>query len=206
MTATTRQPRTDEFDERLDQLIPPSTHPVKALSISMAVVGIAVVLTVLTITGRLFPRPAFGASFSSSSYLEVDTERNAMLTTIMLPNSGARSVRITDIELDAPGADLVDVGVMLEPLSFSVDSSSVDSNSGATPWTPVAERALPLPVTVAPGQWAELVVWFRPTECEDHSGPWGIARTTVDFGDEAFPPFSHTFTIVHDPIAMVGFG
>lgn len=198
-----RRPEDRDLEDRLDELIPPPAGPIKTLAISATFVGAAIAVTVLTIGGSVYPRPTFGASFSSGSYLEVDQARDAVSATVMLPNYGSRSVRITDIGFDGPGADLVDVGVYLEPVYETQTSDSGEESSPATPLVTRGEAAMPLPFVVPAGRTAMIVVWYRPTECVDQSGPWGIVDATVDFGDGAFPPFSNTFRLGQDAIAFV---
>ena len=70
---------------------------------SAAVVGAAIASTVLIMGGYLYPRPTFGSSFSSGSFLEVDQARGAISATVMMPNNSSRSIRITDIAFDGPG-------------------------------------------------------------------------------------------------------
>lgn len=207
MTTPVHEPLTDrEIDEYLDQLIPPTPSPGRRLLVSATIVGCAAVATVLAIGGYLYPRPTFGGVFESNGFLEADPSLDAVSATVMMPNFGQRTVRITEIDVDAPGADLVAVGVILEPntsSSASNDSDSGQEAAGVEPFEARSEQVSPLPISVAPGQWARLVVWFRPTTCEDQPGPWGIVQPTVDFGAGAFPPFANTFDLDQDPIAIV---
>lgn len=207
--AATLERRTDDGDleERLDELIPRPAGPFTTLAVSLAVVGLAAVVAVLTIGGYLYPRPTFGSSFGSGSHLEVDQERDAVSATVMLPNDGNRAVRITEISFEGPGAELVDVGVILEP-PFDTQSQGEPvieeyATEAAVPPTRSGRGSVPLPVMVPPDQTATIVVWFRPTECVDQPGPWGFVDATIDFGADAFPPFSNTISLSQDPIASV---
>ena len=198
-----RRPEDRDLENRLDELIPPTADPIKTLAISATVVGAAVAVTVLTIGGYVYPRPTFGASFSSGSYLEVDRGRDAISATVILPNYGNRSVRVTDIAFDAEGAEMVDSGAYLEPPYETEPSNSGGEASAATPAVSRNESVLPLPLVVPAGRTATIVVWFRPTQCVDQPGPWGSVDATVDFGDGAFPPFSNTVHLAQDAIVVV---
>lgn len=197
-----------DLEERLDELIPPPGGALRTLVLSAPVVGVAIAVAILTIGGYLYPRPTFGSSFSSGSYLEVDQDRDAVSATVVIPNFRNRAVRITDIRFHGPGADLVDVGAFLEPpdetqTSDSGDEASIADASAGTELLPRGVTAMPLPVTVPAGRSAMIVVWFRPTVCIDQPGPWGTVDATVDFGDGAFPPFSNTVSLAEDPVAFV---
>lgn len=202
--ATTLQHRPDrDLEDRLDELIPPSAGALETLAISATVVGVAIAIAILTIGGYLYPRPTFGSSFSSGSYLEVDRARDAVSATVMMPNNGNRAVRITAIRFDGPGAELIDVGAFLEPRAATQTSASAEQASIATALLLRGEAAMALPVTVPAGRTATVVVWFRPTDCTDRPGPWGTVDATVDFGDGAFPAFSNTVSLAQDAVAVV---
>ncbi len=198
-----RRPEDRDLENRLDELIPPTAGPLKTLAISATVVGAAVAVTVLTIGGYVYPRPTFGASFSSGSYLEVDRERDAISATVILPNYGNRSIRVTDLIFDAEGAEMVDSGAYLEPPYETESSSSGVEASAATPAVSRNESVSPLPLVVPAGRTATIVVWFRPTQCTDQAGPWGSVDATVDFGDGAFPPFTTTAHLAQGGIVHV---
>ncbi len=124
-----------------------------------------------------------------------------------MPNNGNRAVRITDISFDGPGAELVEVGVILQP-PYETRSQSEpvieEQRTEATiPLSPNGLGAAPLPVIVPPDRTTTIVVWFRPTECVDQPGPWGTVDATIDFGADAFPPFSNTISLTQHPIAFV---
>ena len=208
MAATLERPTEDrDLEDRLDELIPRPAGPVKTFAVSVAVVGLAIVATVLTIGGYLYPRPTFGSSFGSGSDLEVDRARDAVSATVILPNSGNRAVRITDISFDGPGAELVEVGVILEaPYQTQSQAEPVIeefTTQSTVPLPRIGRGAAPLPVVVPPDRIATIVVWFRPIECVDQPGPWGNVDATIDFGADAFPPFSNTISLSQDPIASV---
>lgn len=198
-----RRPEDRELEDRLDELIPPPAGAIKTLALSATLVGAAIAVTILTIGGYLYPRPTFGSSFSSGSYLEVDRARDAVSATVMMPNNGHRAVRITDIRFHGPGADLIDVGVLLDPPHETQTSDSGKGSAAATPLLPRGQVSMPLPVIVPAGRTAMIVVWFRPTDCVDQAGPWGTVDATVDFGDGAFPPFSSAVSLAEDPVAVV---
>ncbi len=202
-----RRPEDRDLEDRLDELIPRSAGPIKTLTTSATVVGVAIAATVLAIGGYLYPRPTFGSSFSSRSHLEVDQARDAVSATVILPNYGNRAVRITDISFDGAGAELVEVGVILEP-PYETQSQSEPvieerTTQATIPLAPNGLGAAPLPVIVPPDRTATIVVWFRPTECVDQPGPWGTVDATIDFGADAFPPFSNTISLTQDRIAFV---
>lgn len=207
--AATLERRTEDGDleDRLDELIPRPAGPFKTFAVSVTVVGVAIAVTVLTIGGYLYPRPTFGSSSGSGSDLEVDQARDAVSATVILPNFSNRAVRITGISFDGAGAELVDVGVILDPPYDTqsqgepvIEEYTTEEN---VPLPRNERGAAPLPVMVPPDRTATIVVWFRPTECVDQPGPWGTVDATIDFGADAFPPFSNTISLTQDPIASV---
>ena len=204
MAATVEHRPDRDLEDRLDELIPPPAGAITTLAISATVVGVAIALTILTIGGYLYPRPTFGSSFSSGSYLEVDDARHAVSATVMMPNNGHRAVRITDVAFDGRGAELIDVGVVIQPPPETQPSGSGAVVSVGAALAPRGEATMSLPAVVPAGQVATIVVWFRPTSCVDRAGPWGTVDATVDFGDGAFPPFSNTVSLAEDPITVVG--
>lgn len=202
-----RRTENGDLEDRLDELIPRPAGPFKTLAVSVTVLGVAIAVSVLMIGGYLYPRPTFGSSFSSGSNLEVDRARDAVSATVIFPNYSNRAVRITEISFDGPGAELVDVGVILEPpydtRSQAVPVIEEHTAEAADPSTRNGRGAAPLPVMVPPDRTATIVVWFRPTECVDQPGPWGTVYAEIDFGADAFPPFSNTISLTQDPIALV---
>lgn len=208
MVATLERRTEDgDLEDRLDELIPRPAGPFKTLAVSVTVVGVAIAVTVLTIGGYLYPRPTFGSSSGSGSNLEVDQARDAVSATVILPNFSHRAVRITGISFDGAGAELVDVGVILDP-PYDTQSQGEPvieeyTTEAAVPLPRNGHGAAPLPVTVPPDRTVTIVVWFRPTECVDQPGPWGTVDATIDFGADAFPWFSNTISLTQDPIALV---
>lgn len=207
--AATLERRTDDGDleDRLDELIPRPAGPFKTFAVSVTAVGVAIAITVLTIGGYLYPRPTFGSSFGSGSNLEVDQARDAVSATVMFPNFSNRAVRITGISFDGPGAELVDVGVSLDP-PYDTQSQGEpvieeQTTQASVPLPRNGRGVAPLPVMVPPDRTATIVVWFRPTECVDPPGPWGTVDATIDFGVGAFPPFSNTISLSQAPIVSV---
>lgn len=204
MSATLeRNPEHQDLADRLDQLIPPAAGPFKTLAVSATLISAAIATAILIGGGYVYPRPTTGTSFSSHFHLEIDEARAAVSAEVMMPNNSNRAVRITDIGFDGPGADLIDVGVIVETPIDTEASESGDEATATVPMSPRSEVAMPLPVTVPAGSTAFIVVWFRPTACVDQPGPWGIVDTTVDFGDGAFPPFSNSVSLAQDPVAVV---
>lgn len=195
----------EDLEQRLDQLIPAPAGPGKKLLWGTTIVSLALAATILNVSGALYPKPTFGGSYSSGYSLEVNKAEQWVTAKVTMPNFSQRSVRITDIELDAPGATLVDFGVILEP---AVEGSLV--NEGDESSVAVATEVGPdvlvnLPLTVKPGDTAVLVLRFRPDDCGkavDPTGAWGFARATLDFGDGAFPPISRTLRIDQDSIVQ----
>lgn len=192
-----------DLQQRLDELIPAPAGSAKKLLWGTTIVALAFAFTILNISGALYPRPTFGGSSGSGYWLEVDDTEQWVTAKVNMPNFSQRSVRITDIALDAPGASLIDVAVILEPKfeGTVVDDGAHISEGPAELATP--DYLLSLPVTVNPGDTAVLVLRFRPDDCNkpvDPVAPWGFAQTTIDFGDNAFPPISRTIRINQDPI------
>jgi len=196
----------------LDQLIPPPSFIGKRLVWGVFIVAVAAVFTYLNISGWIYPRPTYRGSAGSGFSLVVDQEQQWVTSSSIMPNLSSRAVRITAIALDAPGATLVDSGVIIEPKPVFKDSSgdsAVDVVS--EPMTPsefnAREQVSPLPIMVEPGETARVVLRFRPTNCADVVDPigaWGVAQVSVDFGDGAFPPFGHTVRLDEDPIRYDG--
>lgn len=203
MSTTVADPSEDcDLQRQLDQLIPPPTGPGRKLAVGIALVALATCLSGLNLGGYLYPRPTIGSSFSSDMLLDADPGRGLAAAQVMLPNNSSRAVRITDVALDGPGAQLVTASVIVE------EEPDTDTGSARGPATTIPldgshlAGAQPLPVTVDPDRTAWLVLWFRPIDCVDLPGPWGIAEVTVDFGAGAIPPFGRTIRIDQDPIRV----
>lgn len=199
-----------DLEQQLDQLIPRPLGHGKRFLWGAAVVTLALIVSVLNATGRIYPRPTHGGLSSSGYPLEVDQSEQWVTAKVIMPNYGARSVRITEIGLDAPGATLVGSGVIVDPVDENVvrsgfDEGVVEETGPADMFSP--ESASILPVTIEPGETAIVVLRFRPDDCAnvvDPVGAWGIAEVKVDFGDGAFPPFSNTVRVDQDPIMYDG--
>ena len=195
-------PDRDDLDRRLDQLIPASEPSLRRLLVSMAIIGLAVAITTLNLGGWFTPRPTALGTYSSGGSLWTDPDRELVAGQVLLPNWSRRDLRITDIALDAPGADLVAVDVYLPPPA-DLDGSeeeATDAEAEAWPWRRSTDERVPLPVTVPAGGEAWVIVWFEPETCEDTPGTWGVVEVTLDFGDGAFPPFARTIALTDDPI------
>ncbi len=201
-----------DLEQQLDQLIPPPLGQGKKFLWGAAVVGLAVVVTVLNATGRIYPRPTYGGSSSSGYPLVVDQTEQWVTAKVVMPNYSKRSVRITEISLDAPSATLVASGVIVEPAvnttaESSFDAATTEESSPADPDLLVEEPANPLPIVIEAGETAILILRFRPDDCDnvvDPAGAWGVAEVKVDFGNGAFPPFSNLVRVDQDPIMYDG--
>lgn len=213
-TATAPEADPVDIDDRLDQLIPPTPSIAKRFLAGLSILLLAIVAAFLIGSGRLHPRPTSGVSWSSGFPLALDEDDGVFIGLVDMPNNSSRTVRITEITLDAPGASLVDVGVRIEPASLGADSSTGPTEEEAMPDVVNAERNdltgepnQPLPIEIGPGEWANLFLRIRPDSCTnivDPVGDWGIASVTVDFGDGAFPPVSRTIRLDPDPIVDEG--
>ncbi len=190
------------FDQAsLDQLIPAPMSRLRTFVVGGLILMGAVAAAFLLGGGYLVPQPTRGSSFGSDGALRIDREGGAFIGEVMMPNNSARDVRITAVDLDAPGAELVTVTARIEN---STDGEGRGEDRVAS---------LPLPITVPAGERAFIAVHFRPTDCDEASAlvdagsagpPWGIATATVDFGDGAFPPLNASVRLDEDPIAEVG--
>jgi hypothetical protein len=189
-----------EVQRQLDQLMPPPLSAQRKLVVGTALLLLAIGFTVLNYGGYLIPRPFDSASFSSGTDLVVDHDLGLVAARVMIPNFSRRTVRVTAIDLDAPGAELVRAEVVIETDVSEVENADGSTESAATLWPSPLETPLELPASIGPGQRAFLVLWFRPTRCTDGAAPWGFAEPTFDFGEGAFPPISRTIRIDEDPI------
>jgi len=189
----------------LDELIPPSRPSARRLAVSALLVVGAAIFTFLNVEGWLYPRPTAGGSGTSSSLLRADVDRGLVEAIVLVPNYSGRDVRITDVGLDAPGARLVEVRLLLhEPTGDALVEAEDQPNEGSATveaGVPIEEEwakrdAAPLlPVVIPAGRRADLLLRFEPIECGAVEAPWGEVRVTVDFGDGAFPPFARTIEI-----------
>jgi len=186
----------------------------KRLVWGVSIVALAAAFTFLNMSGWLYPRPTFGSSVSSGMFLVVDDGQGWVTTSVFMPNNSSRSVRMTAIELDAPGAVLVDSGVVVEAPNETT-SDDVDGDFATTEVSEAMspeeffapEVVSPLPVTIEPGESARVFVRFRPDDCAnafDPIGTWGVALVSLDFGDGEFPPFTRTIRLDDDPIIANG--
>jgi len=190
-----------DLNVRLDQLIPPPMSWVPKLLVSGGLIALAVAAAFLNIGGYLIPAPFKNISFSSGTPLIVDTDRGLIGAQVMIPNNSRRDVRVVEVRLDSPGAELVDASLIIEPDDRSQatgDTREVVA-SAAEFFYPLG-AALRLPTFIGAGETAFLIVWFQPLECVDRAGPWGFAEVTFDFGEGSFPPLSKTQRVDSDPI------
>ncbi len=204
----------DELGDQLDQLIPPPMPAGRKLAVGTGLVLLAAGLTYLNAGGYLWPRPTAGTSYSSGQILEIDAERGMTVARVMLPNNSQRAIRITDVTLDAPGAALVEVRVLVEP---APETRGDGDDTGTAIATPVdgseLDSASALPVTIPAGATAFLALWFDPLDCstppeEDRwsgaDATWGVADARLDFGAGSFPPLSRWLRLDQDPIGEQG--
>jgi hypothetical protein len=189
-----------ELQRQLDQLIPPPLSTLRKFAIGSSLLLLAVGVTMLNYGGYVVPRPFDSASFSSGSSLVVDRELGLVAARVMIPNFSQRTVRVTAVEWDAPGAELVRAELVIDADGLGADDTDGSAESVATPWPNQSEASLALPASIDPGERAFLVLWFRPLECTDSAAPWGVAEPTFDFGEGAFPPISRTIRIEEDPV------
>ncbi|MCP4965576.1 MAG: hypothetical protein GY926_10095 [bacterium] len=177
------RPVEEDIERQLDQLIPPPLSRPSKLLVGSLLLLLAGVIAYLNLGGYIVPQPFNGISFGSSSQMALDESRGLVSATVLIPNNSDRTLRVTSVTLDAPGAELVDVQILREG-----EHVGRDPDSGQ------------LPVVLRPGDGARLVLWVRPLSCKDVAPPWGVASATFDFGDGAFPPFASTIRIEDDPI------
>ena len=180
--ALTAAPEDDDLRQQLDQLIPPSTGSGLRLLVSTLVVAAAIGFLVLNIGGYLYPRPTFGASFGGNTLLQGDRDRGLVAAEIALPNYSQRSIRVTDVILEAPGAELVEVGLRLdEPIGDEVTTvaSGLESVSEGATSIDLSRpaSATPLPATIPPGPGVHRRV-----------GPLGYRRGHGRFRRRGGPP------------------
>ncbi len=200
-----------DIDEQLDQLIPPTPSIFKRFAWGISIAAAAVVVSILVISGRVFPNPIAGAGWSSGAAPVAQIDEQILTAVVDMPNLSSRDIRITDISLDAPGVEMVGVGIQIEPRLDGPDANGNQSvtieemteiivDENRNDWT--GEPNLPLPVTLEPDRWANIYVQFRISDCTnplDPDGDWGIATATVDFGEGAFPPVSRSIALP-DPL------
>ena len=192
-------PPEDVGSTSLDALVPPPMGTIRRLAVGALLVVIASALAIGHAGGWFVPRPTDGSSFGSDSALRVDRGRGVVAARVLFPNGSRRTVRVTSVSLDAPGARLVSVEAT-RPSSLGTDGApggraEVTTRSGTG--TPPSRA---LPVRIPPGQQVELILWLRPERCEAVEAPWGIAAATVDFGPGAVPPVSRRVVLEQDPI------
>lgn len=175
-TPPTTQPKLT--DQPLDALIPAPIGPWRKLVVSVVLIALAIGATVANHSGILYPRPFAGISFNTGGAMILDTERDAVGVFVGIPNRSNRDLRITNVTLDAPGAELIGV-------------TYVGRRRGAE------HQPIPaaVPVEEEFGDRQGIWVFFRPTTCEDPTEAWGFAEVTFDFGEGSFPPISTTHRV-----------
>jgi len=190
-----------DLDARLDQLIPPPMSWAPKLLVGGGLITLAVAVTFLNIGGYLIPAPFKNVNFSSAGPLIVDSDRGLIGARVMIPNNSRRDVRVVEVSLDSPGAELVEASLIFEPDDRNQavgDSLEVVALPGADFYPTGVARVVPS--SIGAGETAFLLLWFRPSECVDRDGPWGFAEVTFDFGEGAFPPFAKTQRVDSDPV------
>ena len=165
-------------EQPLDALIPAPIGPWRKLAVSVLLIALAVDATIANHSGIFYPRPFAGTSFNTGGVMVLDTERDAVGAFVGIPNVSSRDLRITNVTLDAPGAELVDVVYVSE-------------RRGA------AYQPLPAALPVETELSADQGIWvfFRPTTCDDPTESWGFAEVTFDFGEGSFPPLPVTHRV-----------
>jgi len=187
----------------LDELIPPPMRPWQKLLIALVLIGLGIGWMVLYIGGWVVPRnPSDG--YYGAQFHVADREEGLLGLRLTVPNHGRRDLRLTDVEFDAPGVEVVRVEVIDIPRPDPVAEPVQDGTPRAV--QPVdldayyaTEPAVPFPVdlpatdTSDRDEDAHVIIWLRPTSCVDPSVPWGKVSITLDFGEGAFPPLSKTY-------------
>lgn len=198
MDPRTHPPTEPSASSSLDVLVPPPMSIRRRLTVGAIVVAVATAIAVGHLGGWFVPRPVDGASFGSDSALRVDRERGLVAAHVLLPNVSRRTVRVTDVSLDAPGVRLVAVEAT-RPTDRTLARADGDGGVSTGLGTDTAPSR-PLPVRIPPGEQVDLILWLRPETCGRVSAPWGVASATVDFGEGAVPPVSRTVVLREDPI------
>lgn len=196
------------IDERLDELIPRPAPMWRRTVGGGLLIAIVAAVSLLWSLGYLVPKPLRNGSFGGSFALEIHEPGQTAMIRRSLPNFGNRSVRLTDLTLDAPGAELVATTARVEPTpvpercvtttsgsmtSTVCESETIDFSPGIAP-----RDAQALPIVIGPDEWLEYYLWIQPTDCagDTHiSYPWGTITATFDFGDGAFPPVSRSYEL-----------
>lgn len=203
--AAAAQADEDLVEELLDQLIPPTAKLHKRFLWGVSIVVVAIVVSFLLLSGRVYPNPTQGTSWSSGGPIAVDADEGTITVTVDVPNNSSRPVRITNVAFDGPGVTLVGSGVVLEPPLSASSGTEIVVNADRNDW--LGEPSSSLPVTIEPGGWANLFLRVRPEDCTaivEPAGDWGVASVTMDFGDGAFPPTSRTIRLESDPVVDDG--
>lgn len=218
------------IEERLDELIPrPAPMWRRALGGGLLIGAIACV-SLLWLNGYLVPRPFADTDFGgSSTFWDVGDLASVELTqspgsqlsgadqapVLMMRrtfrNLSSRTVRLTDISIDAFGVELLQSKARVQPppdpgdCETSADGTttvcSVSENAGYDPRVAPPDAQL-LPLLIEPDVEVDFYVWLRPYGCPNPppiTYPWGDVTMTFDFGEGAFPPVARAVSL-GDPL------
>ncbi len=197
----------DRIDELVDQLVPRPGPPWRRFAAGLALTALVVAGGLSWRQGLITPNPTAGVSYSGGRQPTYVAERNAIAVRVYMPNQSFRNVRLTALTLsDAPGVQVVDVAARLqrEPDPSEEDCTTTggvttcaatvaDTPDEFGPWPSNVQS---LPITVPAGRDVDLYLLLDPTSCQGPDElPWGNLDATFDFGDGAFPGWSHTIRV-----------
>ncbi len=170
----------------IDQLIPPPRPWWVRL-----VVGLGVVVSVGTISylvgfGYLYPRPECCGSGSGGGPMVLAPDRESVVVEAYLFNSSGRDLEILSADVDLPGAEVLEVGL--------VDSSA--TVLGGSPKS--------LPAEIEGRASARISIRFVPLNCstsaeERGTEEWGTVDLRLDVVNRWLPSIDRTYR-VPDPI------
>lgn len=174
----------------VDALIPaPWPMWARVLTLLALVAGVGFIVNRVD-GGHVYPRPAQRGQDDVvwiSSDLFFDRTEGLAGVSFSVLNGSERALRLSDLQFDIPGAELV--------TSVRVPETRTDPGD-------VLRDALlrgqvdPLPMEL-PGQLGarySFYAWFRPVQCEDTAESWGSVEATLDFGGDGLPWTSRTFS------------
>lgn len=198
------------IDELVDQLVPRPGPPWRRFAAGLCLTALVVAGGLSWRQGLITPNPTSGISYSGGRQPTYSADRNAIAVSVYVPNHSIRSVRLTALTLrDAPGVQVVDVGARLQDEPDPSEENCITTGGTTScaaaavavtpdeigPWP---SNVQPLPVTVPAGRSVDLYLLLDPTSCQGPDPdelPWGDVDATFDFGDGAFPGWSHTIRV-----------
>lgn len=166
----------------IDDLIPPPRPRIVRLVIAIVVLALVTCGAIAYGFGYVYPRPDCCGSGSGDAPMSLTRDGQAVMVAAYFFNSSGRELRISDADVDLPGARVLDVGFLDE------DTPRV-----------LPYESDPFPGIVGGHEGARIAVTFVPETCDGDPGSWGTATLRLHVVNSWLPSVGRSFELP-DPI------